>query len=618
MNRILLLLSLLLATSAAIGADARWTSQGPYGADGAIFFHPGDPNVVFSGFYRSTDRGLTWTAFKPALSPEILRFSNKPPYDLIAAEVNGRLTLQKSTDLGSTWSRISDTRLHVYGSSPPGLSDFQISKSNPDVLYTSIVGAGVLRSANGGKSWTVLLRDLPPPQTSFGILQISPTNSNVVFYLYSNSKSAMTVLLKTTNGGQNWASVGPNLDYLRGMTLRIDPQNQNVVYFGTSVSQYKTPDGGKTWKKLLLPPMRDTRNFWVNPRNTAEVWATGSQGFKSMNGGATWTRVTFPRLNHPFMIAIDSKSNLMLASDLDLLRSTDDGKTWNASEPGPRALQIFDLDVNTSRPGRILAAAGPYGIYRSTDSASIWKLLARFNHASISRIRSHPATASTLGAITTAGRFEISRNDGASWKMLDARSFDFAFHAQNEKIIYFVSGKSTDGGATFHDYNLHTDSSGAQQVESDPTKGNTVYVKTLHTIYKSTNAGDTWLNLPIHDPEQLLTLKIAPSNPEFLYVGSNNGIWTSSNGGASWTRYGKESFALLDPVAIDVSNPQVLFATQYGFAIKLSTDGGKSFTDFDRNGLAPGIDVTNGAFDSANPNVLHLGTSAGVFSYTRR
>lgn len=611
------ILAFLLAGVAALSfaGDGRWTTSGPYGNPGFVLFHPGDPNIVFSGLYRSTDRGLTWTPFKPPGSSEGPRIASKPPYDLFMVDANGPLFLYKSSDLGATWSRVSTTRLKVYGSSI-GLSDFQISSSNPDVMYLSIVGAGVLRSGTGGKTWTVLKRDLPGPEHSSGILRISPTTSNVVYYMYSDFKTNATVLVKTLNGGQSWTSVGPALEYLHGMTLQVDPHNQDIVYAGTTVSQYKTVDGGRTWKRLTLPALTTTPNFWIDPRNSAIVWVTGSKSFKSTNGGNSWARTAWPRFNQPFMVAVDSRSTLTFAPAMDLLRSTDDGKTWKAANTGLRGRQAWMLDVNATRPGRILAPTGFSGIYRSADSGAAWSPFVRFNQTSINIVRSHPANGSVIG-FTTADQFRISTNNGASWKTLEIRSFDFAFHPQNEETIYFLYGKITDGGETFHEYTLRPDGIGAQQVLADPSNGNTVYLKTNRSIYKSANAGSTWSKLPITTTDELQSLLIAPSNPNVLYAGSTDGLWVSVNAGASWVHYGKNSFGVIDPIAVDPANPQTLFAASYGFIIKLSTDGGKSFSDFDRTGLPSGIDILSGAFDSANPKTLHLATSDGIFSYTR-
>ncbi|HSP05715.1 MAG TPA: hypothetical protein VLR94_00985, partial [Acidobacteriota bacterium] len=189
-----------------------------------------------------------------------------------------------------------------------------------------------------------------------------------------------------------------------------------------------------------------------------------------------------------------------------------------------------------------------------------------------------------------------------------------AFHPQNEKTIYFSDKKSTDGGITFHEYALRPDGIGILQVVVSPSNGETVYLRTDRSLYRSTNGGDTWSKLPIHTPNVLQTLLVAPSNPNILYMGSFDGVYTSSNAGASWVHYGKNS-GVLDPVAVDPANPLAVFAIYYGF-LRLSTDAGKSFTKFDMSGLPADVNLSSGVLDTLNPRTLHLATSNGIYSYT--
>ncbi len=200
--------------------------------------------------------------------------------------------------------------------------------------------------------------------------------------------------------------------------------------------------------------------------------------------------------------------------------------------------------------------------------------------------------------------------------------------------------KSDDFGRTWHSIfdSQPTQSIGAIAVAaSDP---NIIYVASgegLHRpdlaigdgIYKSTDAGETWTHLGLHDAEQIPALVVDPHDPNRLFTavlghpyGPNEerGIFRSTDGGVSWQKvlYKDENTGGSD-IAMDPSNPNVLYAALWqvregpwednnifagtGGGLFKSIDGGNTWKQL-ANGL-PEIVQINLAIAASEPDRLY-------------
>jgi photosystem II stability/assembly factor-like uncharacterized protein len=142
-------------------------------------------------------------------------------------------------------------------------------------------------------------------------------------------------------------------------------------------------------------------------------------------------------------------------------------------------------------------------------------------------------------------------------------------------------------------------------------------------VWKTTDAGQTWT--PIFDSQPVASigaLAVSTSNPDVIYVGSGeadmrsdislgNGMYKSSDGGQSWRYLGLHDTRQIGRILIDPKNPDIVLvaALGHGFGpntergVFRSTDGGKSWTRVlykDENTGA--IDL---AFDPENSRTLY-------------
>ncbi len=185
---------------------------------------------------------------------------------------------------------------------------------------------------------------------------------------------------------------------------------------------------------------------------------------------------------------------------------------------------------------------------------------------------------------------------------------------------------------------------------SDP---NTIYVgtgeKTVRGnvspgagMWKSSDAGKTWMHIGLDDSQQIARVRVDPVNAELVYVaamghafGPNDmrGVYRSRDGGKTWER---SLFVNRDAGAVDLvmdpSNPRILYAATWryrrgayffesggeGSALWKSTDGGDTWKELSGNkGMPKGtlgiIGVSVSPSNSQNVYAIVEAKEGGVF-----
>jgi photosystem II stability/assembly factor-like uncharacterized protein len=190
---------------------------------------------------------------------------------------------------------------------------------------------------------------------------------------------------------------------------------------------------------------------------------------------------------------------------------------------------------------------------------------------------------------------------------------DIAIAPSNPDIIYVGSGESNNRQST--------------------TRGD--------GVYKSTDGGETFVNVGLQDSHHIGRVVVDPGNPDVAYVaatgplwgpGGERGLFKTTNGGRTWTNtnFIDEHTGFTD-VVIDPTNSQVLYAASYqrqrtpwgfngggpGSGIWKTTDGGANWTRLEGSGLPDGTLGRIGlAIFAANPNIVYA--QIEVLNTTRR
>ncbi len=153
-------------------------------------------------------------------------------------------------------------------------------------------------------------------------------------------------VLKTTNGGQTWTYLAKELPYYFMNCFFLDSQNGWVVGDTNGAGNvYHTNDGGQTWETQTLPP-HPNGDYWiydVHFFNENEGWGVGggviagtnvpfSAIIKTVNGGETWTLDNSWSGDHTLMACDFATPNKGWACGTELTLIVYEG----SEEPGDR------------------------------------------------------------------------------------------------------------------------------------------------------------------------------------------------------------------------------------------------------------------------------------------
>ena len=121
----------------------------PHPADPGIFYASGHPERGGNlGFIVSTDRGVTWRQISPGLRGPVdfhqMDVGRSDP-NVIYGTHGG---LQRSADGGKSWTMI--------GPAPEGLIDLAVAPESADTLYAA-TETGLLISRDSGRTWAAAM-----------------------------------------------------------------------------------------------------------------------------------------------------------------------------------------------------------------------------------------------------------------------------------------------------------------------------------------------------------------------------------------------------------------------------------------------------------------------------
>ncbi|HEX2341566.1 MAG TPA: sialidase family protein, partial [Vicinamibacterales bacterium] len=145
----------------------------------------------------------------------------------------------KTTDGGQNWAELSGLREHGTGPSwQPGagglcLHTILIDPKNPDRLYVAISAAGAFRSDDGGKTWQPINKGLksqgiPDPNAEVGhcVHRIALHRSRPGVLFMQKHWDVM----RSDNGGDSWTEVSGNLPTDFGFPIDVHAHEPETIY----------------------------------------------------------------------------------------------------------------------------------------------------------------------------------------------------------------------------------------------------------------------------------------------------------------------------------------------------------------------------------------------------
>jgi photosystem II stability/assembly factor-like uncharacterized protein len=274
---------------------------------------------------------------------------------------------------------------------------------NPMVIYAGTQGNGVLRSADGGKTW----RSLGLAGQIVKALAVSRTQPGTV---YAGTKPAL--LFVSRDGGVNWAELEsfrhipsrrfwfspaekPFSAYVQAIALSpTDPQTLLVGIEAGAV--VRSTDGGRSWTGHRRGALRDCHALTFHATNGDWIYEGGGTGAGvsvSRDAGATWRQ---PRegldRHYGWAVAADPahpevwyaslapgpwKAHSMHNAQAMIFRSVG-GAQWeplSGGLPQPLNHMPYTLLSDPTAPGHVYAGLSNGEVWHSTNHGDSWHKL---------------------------------------------------------------------------------------------------------------------------------------------------------------------------------------------------------------------------------------------------
>ena len=502
------------------------------------------------------------------------------------------------------------------------------SKSSPSVVYAYISASGrdandrsrngLFKSPDGGAHWVKTSFPSESVLNTVYSLAVDPLNPSIIY-----AGTFRNGIFKSSDGGITWG--GPYSQPERQViSLVIDPATTTTLYASLSgFGVYKSTNGGLTWTLSNTGiSFYGISSLAIDPANPNTVYAAGGPAgpgqfagvFKSADGGANWSRQSdgLPYIQSVTAIAVDptNTSTLYVATTDGVFKSVDGGANWGPSSagllPGDR---IISVAVNPSNPAILVAASfDAHGLYRSADAGATWTLVTadgtRFNALAFDS-----SGANVYAGSVGTGVFR-SADGGSAWgqsneglpfalvTQLTADPNNFAtVHAGAADGIY----NSLDKGASWSAAGFNDFGRAVRGLVADLRKPLTMYAALDYVgVVKTTDGGRTWTLVLSANNNPVNTLAIDPSNPQVLYFARPFRLFKTTDGGATWTQINNRDITML---AVDPQSSSVVYAVSNTGLLK-SANGGTTWSvlPFDASGLTSVHGLT---IDPATPNTLY-------------
>ncbi|CAN5220334.1 hypothetical protein BH20ACI1_BH20ACI1_15340 [soil metagenome] len=396
----------------------------------------------------------------------------------------------------------------------PSGGDVRVVAVDPrdkDRLYISTLDGQIHTSADGGKTWRLLV-NFNRPQLILDQLFVDSRDSNII-YASGHRHKEPGGFFKTTDGGATWKeSKDLRKESIHSMVQ--SNKDPNIIMVGTTDGAWVSKDSGDDWKKISSNTIPTIDSLAIDPRNSNTVFA------------GTWWRA---------------------------YKSTDSGKNWKLIKNGMiDDSDVFAITIDSKNPDHIIASACS-GIYESKNNGELW---AKVNGIpSQSRrtrdIVQNPAIPGTIYAATTEG-FWMTTNGGKSWAMTSRRDLEInsiAVHPDEPNRIFIGTNNygvmvSNDGGKNFVPTNDNFTSRFTYSITPDIEQPNRLYATTQNTttgggfFYFSNDRGNTWQQAKSLDISRISPFAVIQDRADtnILYLATNVGMFKSLDRGNEWTQ----------------------------------------------------------------------------------
>ncbi|MFI5251343.1 MAG: WD40/YVTN/BNR-like repeat-containing protein [Bacteroidota bacterium] len=232
--------------------------------------------------------------------------------------------------------------------------------------YIGAASGGVWKTTNAGTTFLPIFDG--EASYSIGTVVVDPVNPLIIWVGSGENNSQRSVsygdgVYKSEDGGKSWKNLGLKKSEHIGRIV-IDPRNDNTVFIasqgplwgpGGDRGIFKTTDGGKDWKNILvISENTGVSDMVIDPKNPDVMYASSYQRrrhvwtlidggpesaiYKTTDAGATWIKLKngLPTVDMGRIgLAISPVDNKIIYATIEaaqkkggFFRSTDYGANW--------------------------------------------------------------------------------------------------------------------------------------------------------------------------------------------------------------------------------------------------------------------------------------------------
>ena len=578
------------------------------------------------GVFKTTDGGKTWTkslfinkdtgVIDVAFAPENFNTMYAASWERVrkAWDFDGdgnNSAIYKSTDAGSSWTKISDKSGFPVGD---GVGRIGLAVFNENTVYALHDSQFRRPKVKDKKKSDDLTKE---------DFKTMSTNN---FSKLSNKK--LNSYLRNNRFPRKYTAASVKEMVLVGSVKPIDLasflEDANSVMFDTQVigaEVFKTTNGGKSWKKThkgYLDGVYSSYGYYfgeirVDLQDESGIYVLGVPIIKSKDGGKTFTSISRENVHsdHQALWVNPKKSGHILnGNDGGLNLTYDDGESWIKLND-PAVGQFYSVYADNQKN---------YKVYGGLQDNGVW-------------VASHTARIDKEWHQSGQNPYEsIMGGDGMQVQVDD----------RNPNIVY-------TGSQFGNYYRLNLETEDYKYIQPKHTLGENPYRFNWQTpillskhnqdilylggnkLHRSLNKGDDWETISEDLTTggkkgnvaygTLTTISESPFQFGLIYVGSDDGyINLTKNGGGSWTRISNNlpQNLWVSRVIASKFKKERVYATLNGYRfddftpyVYMSNDYGQTWKSISSNIPTSSVNVIKE--DSENENILYLGTDNGLY-----
>ncbi|MGZ5173302.1 MAG: WD40/YVTN/BNR-like repeat-containing protein [Burkholderiales bacterium] len=283
----------------------------------AFLVHPHDSDVIYAGTqdgpYRSTDGGKRWERLGfPDRGSVVwsLAFHPKQPRVMYAGVAP--VALYRSEDGGDSWKKLpARSPEHCAMGFPTRTTRIAVDPGRPDDVYAALEVSGVIRSTDGGESWT----DLSAP------------------------------LMKLSEQPHLKSRIGSDIDSEGMLDSHAVAVTGGQVFLAVRMGRFRSDDRGASWRDIEIgrySPLVYCRDVIVSPHDSKVMYACLSPASRSTDGS--------------------------------LYRSDDVGQSWRRVDHGVKAnATMMAVSVHPGDASRVCCVSRCGQVFGTEDSGATWR-----------------------------------------------------------------------------------------------------------------------------------------------------------------------------------------------------------------------------------------------------